>query len=515
MTLVSRVLGFVRDMVFARLFGAGEAMDAFFVAFRIPNLLRRLFAEGAFSLAFVPVLAEYQARGDLRLLREFIAHVAGTLGGILLAVTLTGMLAAPWLVAGFAPGFLDEPVKYGDATAMLRVTFPYLLFISLTAFIGAVLNSHGRFAVPALTPVWLNVTLIGAALLASQSRPPDAQWLAWGVFAAGVIQLAFQWPFIVRLGLAPRPRWGWHDAGVRRILTLMLPAIFGSSVAQINILFDTLIASLLADGSVSWLYYSDRLVEFPLGVFGIALSTVILPHLSRNHAEGDAARFAHTLDWALRWVLLIALPAMLGLAIFAGPILAALFGYGAFDAHDVQMSGLSLSAFALGLVPFILIKVLAPGYYARQDVKTPVRIGVTALFANMGLNVLIVVPWVMLDLPGPHAGVALATATSAWLNAYLLYRGLRHAVVYRPLPGWRVLILRVAAASLLLSAILLYAHGELAEWLSRGWLMRLAHLTGWVVLAGVVYLACLAVLGLRFRELRRPHPAQPPASSPV
>ncbi len=504
MTMVSRVLGFVRDMVIARMFGAGMGTDAFFVAFKIPNFLRRLFAEGAFSQAFVPVLSEYRSNRGQEEVRQLIQRVAGTLGGILFLVTLAGVLAAPLLIMLFAPGFIDEGEKFRLAADMLRVTFPYLLFISLTALAGGVLNSYGRFGVPAFTPVLLNVSMISVAIWLAPHMEQPVTALAWGVFIAGVAQLAFQLPFVARLGLLGWPRWSWRDAGVRRIVDLMLPAIFGSSVAQINLLFDTLLASLLVTGSVSWLYYSDRLVEFPLGVFGIALATVILPSLSRQHASSSPEQFSRTLDWALRWVLLVGTPCSVGLFILAGPMLTTLFQYGEFSAVDVQMSALSLMAYALGLLGFILVKVLAPGYYARQDTRTPVRIGVIAMLANMGLNVLFVLPLLWFDLPGPHAGLALATACSAFLNAGLLFRGLRRDDVFRVRPGWGRLLLRVFLANLALALTVMLAAGDLAAWLEWGWLERLVRLALCIGAGALIYGAALWLLGIRPAQLSAP-----------
>ena len=301
MTLLSRIFGLLRDMVFSRFFGAGMVMDAFFVAFKIPNFMRRLFGEGAFSQAFVPVISEYKTTREPDEVRELAEATAGTLGFLLLVITVIGVLAAPVLIVLFAPGwFMDEPEKYSLATSMLRLTFPYLLFISLTALAGGILNTYGRFGSPAFTPVLLNLVLIGFAILVAPGSANPGVALAAGVFVAGVVQLAFQVPFLWRIGFRPRFRWGGDHAGVRKIGRLMLPALFGSSVAQINLLLDTLIASFLITGSISWLYYSDRLMEFPLGVFGIALATVILPGLSKNHAGQNQAEFSAMLDWALR-----------------------------------------------------------------------------------------------------------------------------------------------------------------------------------------------------------------------
>ncbi len=502
-TLVSRVLGLVRDMVFARYFGAGAATDAFFVAFKIPNFLRRLFAEGAFSQAFVPVLSEYKAQRPDEV-GELVRHVAGTLGGVLLVLSVVAVLAAPGLVLVFAPGFYDQADKFDLTASLLRITFPYLFFISLTALAGGILNSFGRFAVPAFTPILLNLSLISAAVWLRPHMSEPVLALGWGVFAAGVAQLCFQLPFLARLGLLRRPRWGWHDSGVRRILRLMLPALFGSSVVQINLLFDTIIASFLVTGSVTWLYYSDRLVEFPLGVFGIALATVILPSLSEKHAKASTEAFSHTLDWALRWVFLIGTPAMVGLAVLAGPMLITLFQHGEFGAADVRMARLSLMAFAVGLPGFILVKVLAPGYYARQDTRTPVRIGVIAMFANMGMNLLFALPMAYAGIPGAHAGLALATSLAAFVNAALLFRGLRRAGVYQPQPGWSRVAGQVLVANGVMLAVLLGLSGDLERWLGWSILMRAMHLA-LVVMAGAgAYFLSLRLLGVRLAQLRSP-----------
>jgi len=446
MTMISRILGFVRDVLMARVLGADAATDAFFVAFKIPNFLRRLFAEGAFSQAFVPVLAEYKQQRPQEL-KRFIDETAGSLALTLMAVTIVGMLAAPVLIILFAPGFLREGYQYELAVDMLRITFPYLFFISLTAFAGGIFNTFDRFAIPAITPVFLNLCLIGAAVWWAPHWPEPTMALAWGVFAAGIVQWLFQWPGLWRLRLLPRMRYGFRSPGVKRIMSLMLPAIFGVSVTQVNLLLDTLIASLLVSGSVSWLYYSDRLVEFPLGVFGIALATVILPSLSKDHAADNPQAFSHSLDWGMRWVMLISLPAMSGLVLLAEPILRALFHHGEFTAHDVAMSARSLMAYSVGLLGFMLVKVLAPGFTARQDTKTPVRFGIIAMVANMGLN--LVLMW-----PLAHAGLALATSLSAYLNAGLLLFRLRREHVYRPDRGWWLFSLRLLCANGVMTALL-------------------------------------------------------------
>jgi len=503
MTLLSRVTGLARDIGFSHWFGAGIVMDAFFVAFKIPNLLRRFFAEGAFSSAFVPVISEYRATRSEADTREFVERVTGTLGLALFVITALGVLAAPVLILVFAPGFLGgDDGRYALASDMLRFTFPYLLFISLTALAGAILNAHRRFAVPAFTPVLLNLVLIAFAGWVAPRMDRPAMGLAAGVFVAGAVQLLFQLPFLAALKLLPRPRWGWGHEGVRRMLKLMVPVMFGSSVAQINILFDTLIASLLAAGSISWLYYSDRLMEFPLGVFGIALATVILPNLSEHHARAAPDAFAGTLDWALRLVAIIAVPAALGLILLAEPLLTTIFFHGAFTERDITMAGVSLVAYAFGLVGFILVKVLAPGFFARQDTRTPVRIGVMALVLNMALNLILVVTLVRIGFPAPHAGLAFATTVSAFFNAALLYLGLRRAGVYVAGPGWKRIGVQVVVASGVMALCVLWIRGRVGDWL----LLSLAERVGALatcVLAGMgVYLACCYLMGLRPSSLR-------------
>jgi len=494
MTLISRVLGFTRDVVIAKVFGAGMDADAFFVAFRIPNLLRRLFAEGAFSQAFVPVLSQYKAQRSHGEVRMLVNHLAWTLAAVLFLITALGVLAAPFLVMMLAPGFAHHADKFDLTVSMLRVTFPYLFFISLAALAAGILNTYGRFAVPAFTPVFLNLSIIGAALWLAPNLEQPVTSLAWGVFIGGMVQLGFQLSFLLKLRLLPIPIPKFKDEGTRRVLGSMGPAIFGVSVAQINLLIDTLIASFLATGSVSWLYYSDRLVEFPLGVFGIALGTVILPHLSEKHTAGSSESFSRMLDWALRWTVAIGVPASLGLIILAGPILCTLFQYGEFMGHDVLMSSRSLTAYAFGLLAFILIKVLAPGYYSRQDIRTPVRIGVIAMVSNIVMNLVLVFPLA-------HAGLALATAFSAYLNAWLLYYGLRRAGVYRPLEGWRGFLLKVLIANGLMALVLSMGAGDLAEW--QVWVAgeRIWRLIALLVGGGAIYLVSLWALGLRWEHM--------------
>lgn len=505
LTLVSRVLGFVRDVLFAVVFGAGAHMDAFLVAFKIPNFMRRLFAEGAFAQSFVPVLSSTRESDSDAEVQELIDVVAGTLGLILLAITVVGVIAAPLLVYVFAPGFAASASQFDLTVTMLRITFPYLLFISLTAFAGGILNTWGRFSVPAFTPVLLNICLITAATVLAGQFDKPVMALAFGVFVAGVVQLAFQVPFLWRMGLLPRPRWGWHHAQVRRILGLMIPILFGSSVAQISLLLDTLIASLLAHGSVSWLYYADRLMQFPLGVFSIAIATVILPHLSARHAVASSQAFAATLDWALRMLLVIGLPAMLGLFLMAGPLVTTLFNYQSFSSHDTRMTQWALMAYAFGFMGFSLVKVLVTGFFAREDSRTPVRCAVVSLLVVMLGNVVFVGLFVWSGWAAPHVGLALGTSLGSFVNAGLLYHYLRRDGVYHPGRDWRRLTWPVLVASAVMSAILLVGVADLSVWFERGVFARAAWLLAWVAVAMASYFAVLGLLGVRVRHFGLPH----------
>lgn len=504
MTMLSRVLGLARDVIFARFIGADEAADAFFVAFKIPNFLRRLFAEGAFAQAFVPVLSELREKGAREAVQNFIDRVAGCLGISLLGITLFVVLAAPLVTVIFASGFLfgagADPEKFALTTDLLRVTFPYLLLISLTGFAGSILNSYDQFAVPAITPVLLNVCLITAAAVVSPMMDVPVMALAWGVIAAGILQLCFQLPFLMRLGLLPHPKIDWGDESIRKVLKLMAPAIFGVSVSQINLTFDTILASFLPSGSVSWLYYSDRLTELPLGVFGIAIATVILPSLSRKHVSGCDS-YSHTLDWALRMIFLIALPATLALFVLAEPILYTLFQYGTTTSRDVSMSAASLQAYAVGLTAFMLIKVLASAHFSRQDTKTPVKIGVIAMIANMVLNVVFVVPAYFVWSIG-HAGLALATSASAFINAGLLFLALRRSGAYLPGSGWGIFALRMLAANMVMVVCLVVLQAQVSPFIDMVWQSRVlsvAMLCGGGFLA---YVVTLLVSGLRPGDLR-------------
>jgi putative peptidoglycan lipid II flippase len=517
MTLVSRVLGLARDVVLARMFGASAATDAFFVAFKIPNFLRRLFAEGSFSLAFVPVLSEYREQRDHAALRSLIDATTGSLMAVLMVLTAVGVLAAPAVIRIFSPGFADDPAQLALASDLLRITFPYLPLIALTALAGGILNTLGRFALPAVTPALLNLCLILSAVWLSPRFDEPVTALAWGVLAAGVLQLAVQVPSLVRHRVLPRPWPNFRHSGVRRILRLMVPTLFGSSVAQINLLLDVLIASLLIEASISWLYYGDRLMEFPLGLFGVALSVVILPTLSSQHARETPEAFIATLTWAVRLGVLIALPAAVGLALLAEPIATTLFQYGEFAATDVRMTALALLAYCLGLPAFIGVKILAPGFYSRQDTSTPVRIAIVALIANMGLNVvfvLAIVAWLaggdfsgglfptLAAYPGAHVGLALASSASAWLNVALLWRHLVRDGL-GPRPGRRPL-LAASIGCAGMAAALLFGVPEIDWWLTADLAQRIAALGASVVGGALVYGTTLLALGLRPSTLLRP-----------
>ena len=496
LTVVSRILGFIRDFFIARAFGAGLATDAFFVAFRIPNLLRRLFAEGAFSQAFVPVLGEVKNRQSVEETKSLIDGTATLLFLALAIAALLGVIAAPFIVYISAPGFAADPGKFDLTVAMLRITFPYIAFISLVAFSAGVLNTWNRFSVPAITPALLNISfIVGAAFFARFFDPPVLV-LAWAVFAGGLLQLAFQVPFLAKLGLLPRWRLNFSHPGVQRILKLMAPAAFGVSISQVSLLINTIFASFLVSGSVSWLYYADRLMEFPAGVLGVAVGTILLPSLSKYHATADHAEYARLLDWGLRITFLLAVPSAVALAVLALPLIATLFHYGRFTPEDAWMTQHALVAYSIGLVGMILVKILAPGFYARQNIKTPVKIGILTLFATQTMNLAFIVPL-------RHAGLALAIGLGACLNAALLYHYLRRNGIYTPQPGWLVFLLKVATAVAFMAVVLFTTMGESSWWLSVSWQHKLPAALGLVALGLMTYGGTLLALGLRPRHFSR------------
>ena len=502
LTLLSRVTGVVRDMVYLISFGAGPLMDAFLVAFKIPNFMRRLTAEGAFSQAFVPVISEYKVQKTQDEVRSLVSGVAGVFGLVLFAITLVGVIAAPVLAYLFAPGFHAKGDQFDLTVEMLRFTFPYMFFISLVALGSGILNSYGRFAIPAFNQTLLNVVMIVAAGVIAPYFPKPGVVLAIGVFVAGLVQLVALFPALHALRLLPRPRLDRAHEGVRRIARLMLPGILGSSVAQVSLLLDTVIASFLMVGSVTWLYSADRLVEFPMGVFSIALATVILPGLASHHSEKSPEKFNSTLDWALRLTLTVVVPAAVGLLMLAGPLISTIFGYGAFTERDVLMCGYALMAYSLGLVGFSMVKVLAPGYFARQDTKTPVKVGLIALSINMGFNLGVVVPAFLLGFPVPHILLAVSTGLSALVNSALLYRGLRREGIYQPSGAWRKLLPQIGLATVAMAAFLWWISGDWAAW-SAWSATRRALWLGLSVAGGIaVYFGTMALAGARPRDLK-------------
>lgn len=496
MTLLSRILGFVRDFVIARAFGAGAATDAFFVAFRLPNLLRRMFAEGAFSQAFVPILAEYKNQREAEDTRRLTDHVATLLFLALLAVTLLGIAITPVLIYITAPGFASDAVKFDLTIELTRIAFPYILFISLVSLSGGILNTWSRFAVPAFTPVLLNLSFIFMALFVAPYFDPPVLALAWAVLLGGVLQLALQIPFLAKIGMLPRFSFSLADEGVRRILKLMLPALLGVSVTQISLLINTIFASFLPNGSVSWLYYADRLMEFPAGLLGAALGTILLPSLAKSHADNDRGEFSALLDWGLRLTFLLTLPAALALALLAVPLLSTLFNYGAFQANDVLMTRDALMAYSVGLTGLILVKVLAPGFYARQNIRTPVKIALVTLAATQVMNAAFIVPL-------QHAGLALSIGLAACLNAALLWRGLRRRGDYMPQPGWGVFALKLAAALAVMGAALWLGMGQQANWIGAPPVERMLRLSALVAGGGAAYFGSLWLLGFRLKDFTK------------
>ncbi len=497
MTLVSRVLGFVRDAVIAAMFGAGLATDAFFVAFRIPNLLRRLFAEGAFSQAFVPILAEYKSRHGSDATKQLVDRVATALFLALAVAVALGVAAATVIVYVSAPGFAASPEKFELTVTMLRITFPYILFISLVSLAAGVLNTWSRFAVPAITPTALNVAFIVGALVLAPYFDPPVLVLAWAVLAGGALQLALQVPFLARIGMLPRPSLALGDPGVRRVLLLMGPAVVGVSVAQISLLLNTIFASFLQTGSVSWLYYADRLMEFPTGLLGVALGTILLPSLAKLHSEGAADEYSNLLDWGLRLTFLLAVPAAAALAVLATPLIATLFFYGRFGVDDLLMTRQALIAYSVGLLGLIVVRVLAPGFYARQDIRTPVKIALITLAVTQAMNAAFI--W-----PLKHAGLALAISLGACLNAALLYQGLRRREIFRPRPGWGAFAAKVAGAVGAMAVAVAFAMGPAEWWIGADWRLRAPALAGLVTLGAAVYFGALWALGFRARDFMRP-----------
>jgi putative peptidoglycan lipid II flippase len=496
LTLVSRILAFVRDVLIARIFGAGIATDAFFVAFKLPNLLRRLFAEGAFSQAFVPIFGEYKNRRGHDETQLLVDHVTTMLAIILFAVTLIGIIAAPILVFISAPGFLKDTAKFDLTVQLLRITTPYIFFISLVAVSAGILNTYNKFWVPAFAPILLNLCFIGAALWLAPYFDPPILALAWAVFIAGIVQLAFQIPFLKKIGMLPKIRFSLKDAGMRRVIRQMGPAVFGVSIAQISLIINTIFASFLVAGSVSWLYYADRLMEFPSGMLGVALGSILLPSLSKCYASNNIAEYSRLLDWGLRLTIMLTLPAALALGMIAVPLLSTFFQRGAFDAHDVLMTSYALIGYSVGLIGMILVKILAPGFYARQDIKTPVKIGIVTLLATQAMNALFI-GWIQ------HAGLALSIGLGACLNSAILFRYLRKRGIYQPEPGWAKFFLKVGIAVAALAITLWFGMGSEQSWLTGSGWSRILRLSELVAGGVAVYFAVLAALGFRPKDFSK------------
>ncbi|WP_370600720.1 murein biosynthesis integral membrane protein MurJ [Pseudomonas nitroreducens] len=496
MTMISRVLGFVRDTIVARMFGAGMATDAFFVAFKLPNLLRRIFAEGAFSQAFVPILAEYKTQQGEEATRTFIAYVSGLLTLILALVTALGILAAPWVIWVTAPGFVDSPEKFELTSALLRVTFPYILLISLASLAGAILNTWNRFSVPAFVPTLLNVSMILFSLFLTPYFNPPIMALGWAVLAGGLAQLLYQLPHLKKIGMLVLPRINLRDSGVWRVMKQMGPAILGVSVSQISLIINTIFASFLVAGSVSWMYYADRLMELPSGVLGVALGTILLPSLAKTYASDDRHEYSRLMDWGLRLCFLLVLPCSLALAVIAEPLTVALFQYGKFSAHDALMTQRALIAYAVGLLGIILVKVLAPGFYARQNIKTPVKIALFTLVSTQLMNLVFIGPL-------KHAGLALAISLAACLNAGLLFWQLRKHQLFDPQPGWGKFIAKLVVSVLVMCAVLVGMMYVMPAWDEGGMPIRLVRLGALVVAGVIAYFGMLALLGFRLRDFSR------------
>jgi putative peptidoglycan lipid II flippase len=501
MTMLSRVTGLLRELLIARAFGASAYTDAFFVAFRIPNLLRRLFAEGAFSQAFVPILAEYKNRQGEAATKEMVGHVATVLSWALLITCALGVAASPVIVYFIATGLKSDPAAFDVSVVMTRIMFPYIGFMSFVALAGGILNTWREFRIPALTPVLLNLSFIAASLFVAPHLEQPVYALAFAVFVGGILQIAIQIPALRKIGMLPRialnPRQALADAGVQRVLKQMVPATFAVSVAQISLIINTNIASRLENGSVSWLSYADRLMEFPTALLGVALGTILLPSLAKAHADANATEYSSLLDWGLRLTFLLALPSAVGLATLSEPLTTTLFHYGKFDAQSVAMTGRALIAYGVGLIGLILVKILAPGFYAKQDIRTPVKIAIGVLIATQLMN-LAFVPWIA------HAGLALSIGLGACANAVFLYLGLRRRGIYVASKGWGLFSMQLAGALFLLAGVALWTAGHF-DWLGMRDhpLQRVGALAAVMLACAVTYFGALLAMGFRFRDFRR------------
>ncbi len=502
MTLLSRILGFVRDMMMARIFGASMANEAFIIAYRLPNMLRRLFAEGAFSQAFVPIFSEYKNRRGQEETKLLVDHVTTLLAIILFVITLIGIIAAPILVYITAPGFAASTEKFNLTVQLLRITAPYIFFISLVSVAASILNTYNKYWVAAFAPVLLNLSFIAAMLWLVPYFEQPIMALAWAVFFGGLLQLAFQIPFLLKIDMLPRWRFNLKDEGVWRVLKQMGPAVFGVSVSQISLVINTIFASFMITGSVSWLFYADRLMEIPAGLLGVAIGTILLTSLSKYHAESNTVEYSKMLDWGLRLTMMLTLPAALSLGLIAVPLLATFFQGGAFSANDVLMTSHALVGYSIGLIGILLVKVLAPAFYARQDIRTPVKVGLITLAAIQIMNVTFISLLSHFEQP-QHPGLALATGLGACINSGVLYYLLRKRGIFVPEPGWFKFTAKLFVALLALGLVLWFGMGTQQHWLTtHGW-PRVLHLT-WLVALGVfVYFAVLGLLGFRLRDFSK------------
>ena len=501
-TFMSRILGMVRDIAIAQLLGAGLMADVFFFANRIPNFFRRLFAEGAFAQSFVPVLTKSSKEEDASALKELIAKSAGTLGLIVLVISVIGMVASPVVTAIFGWGWFEaylndapDAEKFTQASTLLEITFPYLFFITLTALCSSVLNVHGSFAIPAITPCWLNITMIVVAYFIAPHFEDPNKVLAYGMVAGGVVQLIFQLPFIIKLGLMVRPKWGWSHPGVKRIRTLMIPALFGVSASQLNLLVNTVLASFLATGSISYLYYSDRLLEFPIGIFAVAISTVILPALSRVDIKTQHGNYVRTLDWGVRLVLLLGIPSALGIIALREPILRVIFMRGAFSEENVILSSHSLLASVSGLCAIMLVRVLVQGFAALQDTKTPVRCSIVAIIANICFNLILVWP---LD----YIGLALSTALAAFVNAGQLLYLLHKRDIYRVSSTTLLFIGKALISGIVMAVAVRYFSPDFSVWATMSTLTSIFYLAALIIGGALLFGLCCMALGIRPRHIK-------------
>lgn len=495
MTIFSRLLGFVRDAIIAHIFGVSMATDAFFLAFKIPNLLRRIFAEGAFSQAFMPIMIEYKTQQSIQSTRIFISCVSGLLMLGLAIITVLGMIAAPWVIYITAPGFVDTPEKFVLTAELLRIIFPYILLVSLSSLIGSILNTWNYFSIPALVPTLLNVSIIGFSLFSTPYFHPPVLALAWAVVIGGVLQLSYQLPYLSKIGMLVLPRIAWRDVGARRVIRQMVPAILGVSVSQISLIINTAFGSFLMSGSVSWMYYADRLMEFPAGVLGVTLGTILLPSLAKSFSSGNKAEYSLLLDQGLRLCLLLALPSAIALGILAKPLIFSLFQYGNFTAFDAIMTQHALVAYSVGLIGLILVKVLAPGFYSRQNIKTPVKIAMITLFMTQVMNIAFISSL-------KHAGLALSISLAACLNAALLYWKLRQKNLFQPQLGWMLFLRKIILGVLVMAGVLIIMIWLMPCWDQGNMFDRLLRLAAVVMAGGGTYILVIAGMGVRLRDFR-------------